>query len=468
MPEDTSKAGFAEMAVFIAALVAGTGCSLTSKVMLSMKSVGITGEMEDFSFPLFQTFGMFLGMTAGLLMHWAVLAYKIPFPGYVHADERGQYVAIDGKEVKPPVPIEKWMYFLLIIPSLFDLVATALCMFGLRYVNVSIYQMLRGGAIVFVAILKQFVIGDKLKKFQWVGVLWNVVAIVLVGYTALLTMGDASIETNIDPKYNDPLFGVGLILSGALVQSLQYAFEEKVMSMEMGIPPLLLIGMEGLWGTIVCLFVLYPVCYSMPGSDHGSIENPYNTYTMFMNSKEIQSIFIWYFIFIFSYNVLACLVTKMLSAIWHAILDNFRPISVWGTDLFIFYFIAPTFGESWNIYSYVQLLGLFVLLYGTAIYNAPNALSVKLTGRPIDFFIDCTKEYADQEDEMEEQLMSGDVVNSAPFTANMSPFMKPSPRQQALIRSRNSPAGTGTAGSKGGGGGSGNVQMKSYGGTDNF
>ncbi len=56
--------------------------------MLSMKSVGITGEMEDFSFPLFQTFGMFLGMTAGLLMHWAVLAYKIPFPGYVHADER--------------------------------------------------------------------------------------------------------------------------------------------------------------------------------------------------------------------------------------------------------------------------------------------------------------------------------------------------------------------------------------------
>ncbi len=317
--------------------------------------------------------------------------------------------------------------------------------------------MLRGGAIVFVAILKQFVIGDKLKKFQWVGVMWNVVAIVLVGYTALLTMGDSSIETNIDPKYNDPLFGVALILSGALVQSLQYAFEEKVMSMEMGIPPLLLIGMEGLWGTIVCLFVLYPVCYTMPGADHGSIENPYNTYAMFMNSSEIQVIFLLYFIFIFSYNVLACLVTKMLSAIWHAILDNFRPISVWGTDLFIFYFITPSFGESLNIYSCVQLLGLFVLLYGTAIYNAPNALSVKLTGRPIDLFIDCSKEYIEKEDEMEEQLMSGQLVGSAPFTANMSPFMKPSPRQQALQANRNSPAGN-----------RGHVQMKNYGGTDNF
>jgi hypothetical protein len=31
-----------------------------------MKSVGMTGEEEDFSFPLFQTFGMFLGMCGGI------------------------------------------------------------------------------------------------------------------------------------------------------------------------------------------------------------------------------------------------------------------------------------------------------------------------------------------------------------------------------------------------------------------
>ena len=48
------------------------------------------------------------------------------------------------------------------------------------------------------------------------------------------------------------LFGVVLILLGALVQSLQYAFEEKVMSADVGAPPLLVIGMEGFWGTVVC------------------------------------------------------------------------------------------------------------------------------------------------------------------------------------------------------------------------
>ena len=139
-----ASCGLGALIVFIGALIAGTACSLTSKVMLSMKSVGMTGENEEFSFPLFQTFGMFLGMTAGLFMHVAVIRFRIPFPGYVHKSDRGHYVSINGEAAEEPKILPAWMYLILIIPSLFDLVATALCMFGLRYVNVSIYQMLRG------------------------------------------------------------------------------------------------------------------------------------------------------------------------------------------------------------------------------------------------------------------------------------------------------------------------------------
>lgn len=86
---------------------------------------------------------MFLGMTAALWMHWIVLRFKIPFPGYYHKMEG--YTPIPGEDaVAEPEPIPVWVYFLLIIPSMFDLAATALCMYGLRYVDVSIYQMLRG------------------------------------------------------------------------------------------------------------------------------------------------------------------------------------------------------------------------------------------------------------------------------------------------------------------------------------
>jgi drug/metabolite transporter (DMT)-like permease len=252
---------------------------------------------------------------------------------------------------------------------------------------------------VFVALLKQFVLGDALKKYMWVGIFWNVVSIILVGITAVLSISSGEGE---DGEAGNPLLGICLILGGALVQSLQYAFEERVMTVsddsEMGAtPPLMLIGMEGFWGTMICLFILYPLAYYLPGSDHGSIENPFNTYALITSSPEIQSTFVLYFFSVLAYNILACLVTFMLSSVWHAILDNFRPITVWGTDLFIFYFITTTFGEAWTRASWVQVseilntlrdfphlsmllaqvLGLVVLLYGTAIYNAPNAGSIK-------------------------------------------------------------------------------------------
>lgn len=393
--------------------------------MLNMESTGMTGETEKFSYPLFQTFGMFIGMTAGLVMHFVVLSFKIPFPGYNHAPKG--YSQVEGGSSSGSVPL--WMYFLLIIPALFDLVATALCMFGLRYVNVSIYQMLRGSAIVFVAILKQFVLGDKLRSYMWVGVFWNVVSIVLVGLTAMLsgsTEGGEGGATGTTDE-SKPLTGVILILLGAFVQSLQYAFEEKVMSMEIAAPPLLLIGMEGLWGTIVCITILYPAAYFMPGADHGSIENPFNTIAMIQNSTSVQWMFLLYFICIFAYNVLACLVTFMLNSVWHAILDNFRPITVWGTDLFIFYFLTTSFGESWTIYSYIQLAGMAVLLYGTAVYNAPNSGSIKLTGGIINCFMDFTDEYLEAERELRGAESKGEDLPV--YRSTLSPFMSPRHKQ---------------------------------------
>ena len=72
--------GAAAVMVFILALIAGTFCSLSSKVLLSMKGIGMTGEVEDFSFPLFQTFGnlyntrhivaiYLIDSSAGVLVH---------------------------------------------------------------------------------------------------------------------------------------------------------------------------------------------------------------------------------------------------------------------------------------------------------------------------------------------------------------------------------------------------------------
>jgi hypothetical protein len=101
-------------------------------------------------------------------MHFVVVQFKLPFPGYNHGVvETGGKPFIDSpKPQRPPTisettglvssttneqpEIPTWMYFFLAIPAIFDLGATALCMMGLRYIDVSIYQLLRGsGTYIF-------------------------------------------------------------------------------------------------------------------------------------------------------------------------------------------------------------------------------------------------------------------------------------------------------------------------------
>jgi hypothetical protein len=403
------KCGLTQVLIFLAAIVSGTACSICSKTMMGLHGVGVTGEVEVFTKPLFQTFGMFVGMLFGLFMHFLVLFFRIPFPGYemntpssendVEANEKDSLL---GKTTQPPHPgkVPTWMYFFLIIPSIFDLGATALCMMGLRYLDVSIYQMLRGSGIIFVALMKQHVLRDRLYNFQWLGVAWNVVSVVLVGSVALLNSTDES-HPNIPPE--QALVGVLLVLTGAFVQALQFVFEEKVLTMDIPSPPLLLIGMEGFWGTVLCLFIMYPLAYYLPGDDHGSYEDVFNTWQMFLSSTTIQLSFVIYFFTIFAYNLFAVLVTFMLNSVWHAILDNFRPITVWTTDMFIYYVITVSFGEPWTRWSWIQVVGMFILLYGTAVYNAPNAGSIQLLGKWYHGGFDFTEEYKEIEEELEEE-----------------------------------------------------------------
>lgn len=229
--------------------------------------------------------------------------------------------------------------------------------------------------------------------------------------------------------------------------------------------------MEGLWGLLICVFILYPLAYYTPGSDHGSFENPYNTYAMISNSADVQYMFLVYYFAILLYNILACLVTYMLDSVWHAILDNFRPATVWGVDMLIFYFFSRAFGEPWNQpWSFLQLLGMFVLLYGTAIYNAPNAGSIKLTGGAASCFIDCSHEYEVTVPIMEISSASamdeegkrvGEVVVSAnpnPYYATRSPFLGGNNRvliSPALHGGGAAATGAGTAAGAGAKGGMG-------------
>lgn len=87
--------------------------------------------------------------------------------------------------------------------------------------------------IIFVALMKQHVLNDKLLSYQWLGVIYNVVSVFLVGATAILneteTAADETITTT--TTTGKALWGVLFVMAGAIVQAMQFVFEEKVMTM---------------------------------------------------------------------------------------------------------------------------------------------------------------------------------------------------------------------------------------------
>jgi drug/metabolite transporter (DMT)-like permease len=269
--------------------------------------------------------------------------------------------------------IPRKMYFLLALPAAFDLIATFFANIGLLYVTVSVFQLMKCTVIIFVAVLKVFVLHDRLRGYMWIGIALNTLAALMVGATSF---ADSESQVNNNPD-SSPGFGIFMIVLSCLIQACQYVFEEKLMDEGDSAPPLIVVGMEGIWGLILTTFVVYPIAYLVPGNDFGSNERFDDAYTMLMNSSLAQTITIIYVIVILGYNVFAVSVTYLLNSIWHAILDNFRPITVWGTDLLLFYvFTQGTFGEAWTRWSWLQLAGMITLLTGTAIYNG----TIKLPG----------------------------------------------------------------------------------------
>lgn len=230
--------------IFLIALVAGTGCIIASKTLFELKGIGIDGKPQFFKPPIFQTWIMFFGMVFALPMYWVTELHRRYQAG---ADPR-----LAAKiQMEPKVTLRTLLY--LGVPAVFDLSSVVLMVTGLMHINASMWMLLRGGGIVFVALMKEYALGDKLKPSMWAGVFIIAAAVAMVGVSSQLN-GPVEGEKTDDQA----LFGVLLTIAGTFMQSIQYVYEEKVMSGDINAPPWLLIGMEGLFGTLLTTCVARP------------------------------------------------------------------------------------------------------------------------------------------------------------------------------------------------------------------
>lgn len=373
-----------EASVFLSGLIFGTGSSIFSKALFDM-----TSEGKKFEKPLFQTTMMFVGMLLALPVHFFLNrnnGQERSNSGDVYErldDGSNETESRDDDNQKSDSGLSLKTAIVLIVPSLFDLVATALANIGLVMIEVSVYQLMKCTVIIFVALLKSKVLKIKLERYMWIGVAINMLAVCIVASTSFFPSAGAEAGDEATSQSGSQGLGIVFIVLSCLVQSGQYVYEEKVMDESSGgFAPLIVVGMEGFWGLLFSVLFVLPLAANIPGNDcpinNGTCvyEDSIDTWEMLKNSNAIIFLTVAYVFIITGYNAAAVYVTFLLDSVWHAILDNFRPISVWMTQLVLFQLFNGKLGEKWVTSSWLQLAGLIVLLLGTAVYNG----NLKLPG----------------------------------------------------------------------------------------
>jgi hypothetical protein len=210
----------------------------------------------------------------------------------------------------------------------------------------------------------------KLNPMNWVGMFVVMLGLGCVGTSSFIGNSGSKLDAT-------ALIGIGLTLAGQLAAAVQMVVEEMFLKKKQ-FPPLQVVGMEGLNGTLLMAFLVMPIMYVIPGSDVGSYENYLDAFVQVSNSVPLLILTLGYIVSIAFYNFCGLSVAKHLSTIHRTLIDACRTILVWITGLMFYYFGLPQYGEGWLPGSWLQVIGFVLLLLGTALYNGALQMAIDL------------------------------------------------------------------------------------------
>lgn len=293
----------------VAMLLCGTLNTITTKIQLSMDSVGMDGETEQFRKPWYSTLNMLFAMSLVLLVEQCVKGFELCRP------RKRDTMLMDNSDLLPSNGGGKsWGRKVCLVagPAGFDLLATAFSAMGMLYIPASVWQILRGAALVFCALFSVMFLGRRLRAWNIVGIFVCVLGVGVVGFANVMSTqeseGDSDSDSGESGGVYDTLLGVSLVFLGQTWQAAQVIAEEWLMK-DVDLPMLQIVGFEGMWGTLLMVLVVYPALYLLPGSDHGSQESLADTFVMVGNNPQLLVVVLLYVFSCGTYNVTGIAVT---------------------------------------------------------------------------------------------------------------------------------------------------------------
>lgn len=359
--------------VFILVLVVGcivTGC--LNSLFTKYQDNQCVKNCEDpdpskhtnYQQPAIQTLQMFIGELGCFIVFY--LMYKsnifgrasfIDNEGYGPVEEEGM-----PNEQPSSLPFKHSMKFA--IPAVCDLLGTTLLNLGLIFIPVSVYQMIRGSLVLFVAFLSVIFLKRKITKLEWISLFIISLGIALVGLSGY---NQKSNDDDTSKSSSDAsalaVVGILLVIIAEITQASQFVIEEHFL-LKQPIIPLQLVYFEGIYGAIIILVVMIVlnVVVGMTVDPKEFVDSPFNL-TEGMKQTFSSSQILWASILIMlsiaSFNYFGLSLTHCLSATARSTIDSCRTLLVW--------LLAMIMG--WELFYFLQLVGFALLVFGTLCFN---------------------------------------------------------------------------------------------------
>lgn len=323
-----------------------------------------------FQHPALQTCLMFAGEFSCLIIYIVITYTKAHQTAEPFAEQPEECIQLPSEPDRSSR--HSWKAgFAFLLPALLDTMATTLLNLGLYYTYASTFQMLRGTLALFAGLLTIIILKRRLHSHHWLGMVLITAGAAIVGAASTSFQGfqwyqSSSVpplllkESAVEGKNygaHDRLRGNLLVVLAQLLTALQFIVEEKYLK-GYRVPTLLAIGLEGMWGLLICAIGL-PLLSFVNGPGGEPLEDLRAAWRQVQNSTQLQASVVTAVVAIAAFNYFGIKVTKRLSGAARATIDACRTLFVW--------FFAILVG--WEKLHGLQVVGFVVLLVGTSMYN---------------------------------------------------------------------------------------------------